>query len=62
MMETPQEARDRHIQRHQLLHAVLDELVADFIRHTDRLPMKATVWDLMSWSYQQTMNPTEIER
>ena len=43
-----------HYKRHILLHKYLDELVADFINHTDMLPSETTVAELMKWSYQQT--------
>lgn len=48
-----------HKARHQLLHKELDELVADFITHTNSRPSKATVMELIEWSYTQTLNPTE---
>ena len=51
--------RKEHIRRHLKLHNSLDELSADMIRHTDKLPSKTSVMELMQWSYQQTKNPTE---
>jgi len=48
-----------HIQRHILLHQYLDELLADFIIHTNKLPSKTKIIELMEWSYQQTQKPTE---
>ena len=38
-----------HIQRHQELHAALDELVADFISHTTSRPSLTTLLELMEW-------------
>jgi hypothetical protein len=55
MAITLEEHRARHVE----LHRSLDELVADFIRHTDRLPSETSVMDLMMWSHAQTQNPTE---
>lgn len=56
--------RDEHRQRHVELHRSLDELFADFIRHAPRdqhqfLDMPLST--LLSWSYQQTLEPTELE-
>lgn len=48
-----------HQHRHALLHVSLDELVVDFIKHTDKRPSTATVLDLMAWSSKQTENPEE---
>ena len=52
---TPEE----HKKRHEELHHSLDELLADFIAHTNRLPSKTTIMEFMEWSYQQTINPTD---
>jgi len=51
--------RKEHIQRHKDLHKSLDELVADLIRHTEKLPSKTTIHELMQWSNSQTEDPTE---
>jgi len=48
-----------HKERHKRLHASLDELVADFIDHTEGLPSKTTLLALMNWSYEQTLKPTQ---
>ena len=48
-----------HKERHVFLHKCLDELAADYISHTERLPSKTTVMELMEWAYQQTLTPTE---
>ena len=50
--------KKEHKQRHQELHQKLDELVADWIIQTGSLPSKATITDLIGWSYEQTTNPT----
>lgn len=52
MIETKQ-----HIERHKMLHERLDELVADFISHTKKLPSQTTVMELMGWSAEQVKNP-----
>lgn len=57
-MADPQKG-EAHRERHLELHRMLDELVADFIRHTDQRPSSASVMDLMTWSHQQTIAPTE---
>lgn len=51
--------KKEHMERHKVLHKELDELVSDFIGHTKGLPSKTTVLELMSWSFEQTKNPTE---
>jgi len=38
---------------------MLDELVADFIRNTRNTLSNTSVMDLMSWSFQQTVDPDE---
>lgn len=48
-----------HILVHKELHGSLDSLVADWITQTTCLPSKNTVIDLMKWSHQQTIDPTE---
>ncbi len=55
--------RGEHIERHKYLHAALDELVADFLQHTnfDRLPSVTPISDLMAWSCSQTHEPASLE-
>jgi hypothetical protein len=48
-----------HKDRHELLHQHLDELTADFIKHTAGSPSRTTVLELMQWSNEQCKNPTE---
>lgn len=48
---------EAHKARHVALHAALDELLADFIAHTGK-GLTATVGDLMTWSCEQTENPS----
>ena len=54
--------KQEHIKRHKELHGKLDELIADFIRHTEKLPSKTTLMELMTWSFEQTTNPTEEKK
>lgn len=51
--------REAHKERHGELHQMFDELVADFILHTGKLPSQTTLKELMDWSYLQTLNPEE---
>lgn len=53
--------KQTHKEIHIALHKSLDEIVANFISHTKALPTKTTVFELMEWSYQQTINPTKIK-
>ena len=52
---TPEEHRQEHIR----LHKAFDELTADFLTHTEKLPSKTTVMELIKWSFQETIKPTE---
>ncbi len=52
---------EEHIERHKILHKELDELMADHIRHTNKLPSKTTVLELAQWSHEQTTKPTGEE-
>lgn len=56
MKDSPQ----THKERHEALHDSLDELVADFVTHTQKIPSKASVLELIQWSYEQTQNPSEL--
>ena len=47
-----------HIKRHKELHRSLDELLADWIKHTENLPSQHNIGELLKWSYEQTKNPT----
>lgn len=49
-----------HKQRHVQLHKKFDELLADFIGHTGRLPSQTSLIDFLNWSYQQTISPSEL--
>lgn len=53
--------REEHIQKHKDLHRSLDELLADFITHTGELPSKSSIFELVEWSFEQSINPTELE-
>jgi hypothetical protein len=54
---TPAQHRQRHVE----LHAALDELFADYVRHH---PAQVRFLDmpfrlLLTWAYEQTLTPTE---
>lgn len=49
----------KHKERHIFLHKCLDELLADFIKHTEKLPSKTPIFDFLKWSHEETKNPTE---
>lgn len=53
---------DEHRERHVLLHRMFDELLGDFISHTDKLPSQTNLLELAAWSHQQTLDPTEGAR
>lgn len=52
---------EEHRARHQELHRMLDELVADFINHQPRERhgfLDVTIGELMEWSFEQSKDPT----
>ena len=51
--------KEDHKKRHIELHESLDELVSDFINHTESMPTETTVLDLLKWAYLQTINPDD---
>jgi len=59
MVRLKQELHNKHVLRHKELHKSFDELLADFIGHTGKLPSDTTLNEFMAWSYEQTINPTE---
>ena len=48
-----------HIMRHKMLHAYLDELLADFLTFNNRAPLDTPLIEFLKWSYSQTIDPTE---
>ena len=44
---------------HISLHKNLDQLIADFIFHTEKLLSETSVMEFLEWSYTQTKEPTE---
>jgi hypothetical protein len=52
---------ETHKERHNSLHKHLDELVADFLSHTKKNLCETTIMELMTWSCEQTKNPTDLE-
>lgn len=55
---TTKEHKKHHIE----LHKALDELVADWISTTKKLPSKTSILELMQWSCAQTKNPDKTYR
>jgi len=53
--------REEHIAKHKELHRALDQLIADFIDHTENLPSKTNLLVFMTWAHEQTICPTEKE-
>lgn len=53
--------REQHRARHEELHKMLDELAADWMVHTGKRCSTGTVLELMEWSNQQRVEPTEKE-
>lgn len=51
-----------HKEKHKLLHKYLDELVADFVQNTNKIPSETSVMELMEWSHKQTLNKNLQER
>lgn len=52
---------EAHRERHAILHKMLDELLADFALHTGLPVLSRTIGELLKWSYEQTIQPTEAE-
>ena len=52
------EVEGEHAARHAQLHAMLDELVADWLIHTKKRPSSSTVLELMQWANEQRISPT----
>lgn len=58
----PKAELTKHRKRHEVLHKNLDELIADFLTNTKKLPSQSTVMELLQWSFEQTKNPTECTK
>ena len=54
-------SKEAHKSIHRRLHKNLDKLLADFIVHTGKLPSKTNLMEFLTWSYNQTTNPTVKE-
>jgi hypothetical protein len=50
---------DQHKQIHKELHRSFDELLADYLLYSKKLPSEISVFELMKWSYHQTIDPQE---
>lgn len=54
--------KSEHKARHKMLHRKFDELLADFIGHTRKLPSQTSLTEFMEWSYRQTISPTPLSK
>ena len=58
--------KEEHKERHQKLHRSLDELIADWLDHqllsSNKRFSNTTIMELIEWSYQQTLNPSDEKR
>jgi hypothetical protein len=52
-------SNSQHIERHKELHKAFDELLADYLLYSKKVPGEIPVFELMKWSYQQTLEPQE---
>ncbi len=52
--------KEKHKERHEMLHRYLDELVGDFTTHTSNLLSETTIITLMTWAHEQTKEPAEV--
>ena len=50
-----------HRRRHEILHRHFDELIADWIAQTRRLPIEHSIQELAAWSNIQQRNPDHEE-
>lgn len=48
-----------HERIHRWLHKSLDQLVADYIGHTKKMPSETNLLDFMNWSAGEKESPTE---
>ena len=51
--------KEKHKERHKMLHGYLDELLADFITHTGKRPSETPLLEFLQWSHSQTENLTD---
>ena len=50
---------NEHIEKHKELHRALDELIADYILTTKKGLQNTNLLQLIEWSHEQTIKPTE---
>ena len=50
---------NEHIKKHKELHRALDELIADYILTTKKGLQNTNLLQLIEWSHEQTIKPTE---
>lgn len=51
--------KEQHKKRHQLLYRHLDELIADWMRHTQKPVLDQPIIELLKWSAEQMKDPTD---
>lgn len=56
---TEKMSQEEHRARHVELHGNLDELLADYVEQTGDSLNYTTVLEFLTWSYEQTQQPTE---
>lgn len=56
-LEKGADSTDAHLERHKMLHAYFDELLADWIENSGCRPSEQTIFDLMQWSGKQSQKP-----
>ena len=60
-LSTYRALQEAHRKRHIDLHTAVNELVADYLAHRlGLLPSKATVKDLLEWSFAQTVEASDL--
>jgi hypothetical protein len=51
--------KKEHIAQHIKWHEAINELIKDFVLHTNQSPRETSLLTLLEWSYCQTKNPLE---
>lgn len=49
----------KHKEIHEKFHRNLDEMMAEFIMQTGKLPSKTSLMEFVEWSYAQMQNPID---
>jgi hypothetical protein len=51
--------KEKHRKRHEELHNCLDELLADYLTITGKLPSETSLMEFLHWSHLQMLEPTQ---